>query len=185
MREFQADGRTINAYLAEPELGSGPRVLVLHAWWGLTDVFKQVCDRFAEAGFVALALDLYHCRTTASVEEAQTLASALDRDVERGRARGRAHRALRVRRDHVRTCGTRAQWRRRGDRSLVVLVDGRVAGQRRPKRARHRPRIAAIRQRASVDRAVSGLSRERPRVRDRRGNRPALSAVVHGRVRPA
>ncbi len=85
MREFQADGRTINAYLAEPEHGSGPGVLVLHAWWGLTDVFKQVCDRLAEAGFVALALDLYRGGTTASVEEAQTLASALDRDVERVR----------------------------------------------------------------------------------------------------
>src|SRR6266700_5783394 len=59
MREFQADGRTISAYLAEPSHGSGPGVLVLHAWWGLTEPFRQVCDRLAEAGFVALAPDLY------------------------------------------------------------------------------------------------------------------------------
>jgi len=58
MREFQADGRTINAYLAVPEHGSGPGVLVLHAWWGLTDFFKQVCDRLAQEGFIALAPDL-------------------------------------------------------------------------------------------------------------------------------
>jgi carboxymethylenebutenolidase len=83
MREFQADGRTISAYLAEPSHGSGPGVPVLHAWWGLTDVFKQVCDRLAEAGFVALAPDLYRGKTTASVEEAQALGAALDRDVER------------------------------------------------------------------------------------------------------
>ncbi len=37
MRAFQADGRTISAYLAEPSHGSGPGVLVLHAWWGLTE----------------------------------------------------------------------------------------------------------------------------------------------------
>jgi carboxymethylenebutenolidase len=74
MREFQADERTINGYLAVPEQGSGPGVLVLHAWWGLTGVFKQVCDRLAQAGFVALAPDLYRGKTTASIEEAQALA---------------------------------------------------------------------------------------------------------------
>jgi carboxymethylenebutenolidase len=83
MREFQVDGRTISAYLAVPDQGSGPGVLVLHAWWGLTEPFQQVCDRLAEAGFVALALDLYHGKTTTSVEEAQALGAALDRDVER------------------------------------------------------------------------------------------------------
>src|SRR5438874_2715016 len=70
MREFQADGRTISAYLAVPEHGSGPGVVVLHAWWGLTEPFRQVCDRLAEAGFVALAPDLYRGKTTASIEEA-------------------------------------------------------------------------------------------------------------------
>ncbi len=85
MKEFQANGRTISAYLAVPEGGSGPGVLVLHAWWGLTDVFKRVCDRLAEAGFVALAPDLYHGKTTTSVEEAEALGAALDQDVERWR----------------------------------------------------------------------------------------------------
>jgi carboxymethylenebutenolidase len=85
MREFQADGRTISGYLAEPAHDSGPGVLVLHAWWGLTEPFRQVCDRLAQAGFVALAPDLYHGKTTASVEEAQALGAALDQDVERWR----------------------------------------------------------------------------------------------------
>ena len=85
MREFQADGRTISAYLAEPSHGSGPGVLVLHAWWGLTEPFRQVCNRLAEAGFVALAPDLYRGKTTAVVEEAQALSAALDRDEERVR----------------------------------------------------------------------------------------------------
>jgi carboxymethylenebutenolidase len=85
MRAFQADGRTISAYLAVPEHGSGPGVLVLHAWWGLTEPFRQVCDRLAEAGFVALAPDLYRGKTTAAVEEAQAWGAALDRVVERWR----------------------------------------------------------------------------------------------------
>src|SRR5215472_17080585 len=85
MREFTVDGRTISAYLAVPEHGSGPGVIVLHAWWGLTEPFRRICDRLAEVGFVALAPDLYHGKTTASVEEAQALGAALDHDVERWR----------------------------------------------------------------------------------------------------
>lgn len=85
MREFQADGKTISGYLAVPEHGSGPGVVVLHAWWGLTEPFRRVCDRLAQVGFVALAPDLYHGKTTASVEEAQALGAALDEDVERWR----------------------------------------------------------------------------------------------------
>ena len=78
MNEFQADGRTISAYLAVPKQGRGAGVLVLHAWWGLTEPFRQVCDRLAEAGFVALAPDLYHGKTTANIEEAEALVKALD-----------------------------------------------------------------------------------------------------------
>src|SRR5437660_7382344 len=82
MREFQVDGRTISAYLAEPSHGSGPGVLVLHAWWGLTEPFRHVCDRLAEAGFVALAPDLYHGKTTTAIEEAKSFISALNQDEE-------------------------------------------------------------------------------------------------------
>ena len=101
MRAFQAAGRTINAYLAVPEHGSGPGVLVLHAWWGLTEPFRRVCDRLAEAGFVALAPDLYRGKTTAAVEEAQALGAALDREVERWR--GDIAGAVQVLRQHTAT----------------------------------------------------------------------------------
>src|SRR5579871_5800090 len=101
MREFQVDGRTISAYLAVPEKGSGPGVVVLHAWWGLTDIFKQVCDRLAQAGFVALAPDLYHGKTTASGEEARELGAALDQDVERWR--GDIMAAVQILREHTAT----------------------------------------------------------------------------------
>ena len=45
-------------YLAQPASGQGAGVLVLHAWWGLNDFFKELCQRLAAAGFVALAPDL-------------------------------------------------------------------------------------------------------------------------------
>ncbi len=85
MKTFQVDGKTFNGYLAIPKNSSGPGVVVLHAWWGLTEPFQRVCDRLAEAGFVALAPDLYHGKTTASIEEAEALGAALDQDEERWR----------------------------------------------------------------------------------------------------
>jgi carboxymethylenebutenolidase len=101
MRAFQVDDRTISGYLAEPSHGSGPGALVLHAWWGLTEPFRQVCDRLAEAGFVALAPDLYHGKTAVSVEEAEALVEALDQDVER--VRGDIAAAVQVLRQHEAT----------------------------------------------------------------------------------
>jgi carboxymethylenebutenolidase len=62
-----------------PDQGSGPGVLVLHAWWGLTPVFTGVCDRLAAAGFVALAPGLFPDEATAvTIAEAEALLGALD-----------------------------------------------------------------------------------------------------------
>lgn len=67
-------------YLAIPESGSGQGVLVLQEWWGLVPHIKQVADRFAAAGYVALAPDLYHGETTTSPDEAGRLFMALNID---------------------------------------------------------------------------------------------------------
>ncbi|HEY1988903.1 MAG TPA: dienelactone hydrolase family protein [Acidimicrobiales bacterium] len=60
--EFASNGKTAQGYLAVPSGGaeSGPGVIVIQEWWGLVDQIKKTCDRFAEAGFTALAPDLYH-----------------------------------------------------------------------------------------------------------------------------
>lgn len=60
MIEFAANGGTAGGYLAKPESGSGPGVMVVQEWWGLVPQIKGVCDRLADAGYVALAPDLYH-----------------------------------------------------------------------------------------------------------------------------
>lgn len=89
MIEFDSAGTPAPGYLATPDVATGseaPGVLVLHAWWGLTEPFRQVCDRLAEAGFVALAPDLYRGKTTAQVEEAEALTTALNQEQDRVRA---------------------------------------------------------------------------------------------------
>ena len=50
---------------------------MIQEWWGLVDHIKSVCDRFADAGFVALAPDVYHGQTTKSPDEAGKLMMAL------------------------------------------------------------------------------------------------------------
>jgi carboxymethylenebutenolidase len=67
-------------YVIVPEGGSGPGILVLHAWWGLTPFFKGVCDRLADNGFVALAPDLYGGKTTSDPDEAKALLAVADMD---------------------------------------------------------------------------------------------------------
>ncbi len=67
------------AFLAVPETGAGAGVLVLHAWWGLTTVFTDVCDRLAAEGFVALAPSLFPGgATAATIAEAEALLAAHD-----------------------------------------------------------------------------------------------------------
>lgn len=71
--EFPANGQTANGYLSIPPQGNGPGVVVIQEWWGLVDHIKDVCNRFAGEGFVALAPDLYHGKTTKSPDEAAKL----------------------------------------------------------------------------------------------------------------
>ncbi len=58
-------------YLALPKAATGPGILVLHAWWGLTDHIRGVCDQRAEAGYVALAPDLFAGRLAPEIADAE------------------------------------------------------------------------------------------------------------------
>lgn len=57
---FQSDGTAIGGYLARPgEPGSYPGVIVIHEAWGVIEHIRDVARRFANAGFIALAPELY------------------------------------------------------------------------------------------------------------------------------
>jgi carboxymethylenebutenolidase len=72
--------RAGTGYLALPDSGSGPAILVLHAWWGLNQFFKSVCDRLADEGFVALAPDLLGGRVATTIAEAEQQLADADAD---------------------------------------------------------------------------------------------------------
>ena len=78
--EFPSNGHTAQGYLALPESGPGPGVVVIQEWWGLVPHIRDVCDRFAAEGFVALAPDLYHGQSTTEPDEAGKLMMALNLD---------------------------------------------------------------------------------------------------------
>jgi len=53
------DGADAKGYLANAAAGNAPGVVVIQEWWGLSEQIKAMCDRFALAGFDALAPDLF------------------------------------------------------------------------------------------------------------------------------
>jgi carboxymethylenebutenolidase len=74
---FPSNGDTAYGYLALPPSGSGPGLIVIQEWWGLTSHVKDVTDRFAAEGFVALAPDLFGGATTHDADEAGRLMGEL------------------------------------------------------------------------------------------------------------
>lgn len=80
MIDFPSNGYSTPGYLASPaKEGEYPGVVVLQEWWGLVPHIKDVAERFAKEGFVALAPDLYHGEIAEEPNEAKKLAMALDR----------------------------------------------------------------------------------------------------------
>lgn len=80
MVSFASNGDTCDGYVATPGSGSGAGVIVVQEWWGLVDHVKDVADRFAAEGFVALAPDFYHGARTDEPDEAQRLLMGLAMD---------------------------------------------------------------------------------------------------------
>jgi carboxymethylenebutenolidase len=74
---FPSNGGEAHGYLALPPSGSGPGLIVIQEWWGLTTHIADLTDRFAAEGFVALAPDLYGGRTAHDAEEAGRLMQEL------------------------------------------------------------------------------------------------------------
>src|SRR4051794_41252303 len=77
---YASNGGSSEGYLALPRDGGGPAVIVIQEWWGLVPHITSVADRFAAAGFVALAPDLYHGVQTTEPDEAGKLLMGMAMD---------------------------------------------------------------------------------------------------------
>jgi carboxymethylenebutenolidase len=90
--EYASNGTTTHGYLATPDVGRGPGLIVIQEWWGLNDQIRRTADRFASEGFVALAPDFYHGKLVniGEPDEAGKLLMALNIDQAGRDARGAA-----------------------------------------------------------------------------------------------
>jgi carboxymethylenebutenolidase len=80
MVSFPSNGGSCDGYLAVPGSGSGAGVIVIQEWWGLVGHVKDVADRFAADGYVALAPDFFHGAKTDEPDEAMRLLMGLAMD---------------------------------------------------------------------------------------------------------
>ncbi len=74
---FSSAAGQASAHLARPDKGR-PGIIVLQEWWGLVPHIQDVAGRFAAQGYLALAPDLYHGKSTVETEEAEHLMKGLD-----------------------------------------------------------------------------------------------------------
>ncbi len=73
------EGEELMGYQAyQTDADPKPAVIVIQEWWGLNEHIKDVARRFAQAGYAALAPDLYHGIVTTEPDEARKQAIALD-----------------------------------------------------------------------------------------------------------
>lgn len=81
MIDFPSGAQTTPGYLARPDDGGKhPGIVVIQEWWGLVPHIKDVAERFAREGFIALAPDLYHGQAATEPDEARKLAMGLDQE---------------------------------------------------------------------------------------------------------
>ena len=83
MVEFRSNGSTAGGYLAPASDGAGLGVIVIQEWWGLVPHIRDVCDRFSDEGFSALAPDLYHGKTVPQSEPDEARKAVMALDLER------------------------------------------------------------------------------------------------------
>jgi carboxymethylenebutenolidase len=79
--EYKSGDETVSGYLALPESpGQHPALVVIHEWWGLNDWIKEEARKFAEQGYVALAVDLYRGKVAYDPALAHELARGMPQD---------------------------------------------------------------------------------------------------------
>jgi carboxymethylenebutenolidase len=89
-------GKPVPAYWAHPLLGSKfPGVVLIHDWWGLTDIVQLLANLLAQSGHYVMVPDLFDGQTTASPQQAIKLVEGLEQN-----GYPRVHHALHVLENH-------------------------------------------------------------------------------------
>jgi carboxymethylenebutenolidase len=68
-----------DTYLAPARPSPGPPVLLLHTWWGLNEVMRDLADRLAGDGFTVMAPDLFDGKVLTTIEDAETYTTAIEK----------------------------------------------------------------------------------------------------------
>ena len=77
------DSNKIPAYVSYHQGGGDtkrPGIIIIHEWYGLVPHIKDVADRYAAEGYVALAPDLYEGKVATNDEQAMKLSSSVSAD---------------------------------------------------------------------------------------------------------
>ncbi len=74
----KAGGQIEGALCEPPGLGKTGALVVVHEGYGLSDATKQRCEHFAQAGFLALAPDLFHGKVAKNDDEMATIMGTFD-----------------------------------------------------------------------------------------------------------
>jgi len=81
MVSYPSGAETVSGYLAAPEGATKkPAIVLIQEWWGLNDFMKRKADRFAKAGYVALAVDLYRGKVATDSDTAHQLMRGMPED---------------------------------------------------------------------------------------------------------
>jgi carboxymethylenebutenolidase len=68
----------MSVYLSRPKSARHAGVFILHAWWGFNDFIKDLCNRFARLGNLALAPDLYDGAVANTIPEEKKLRTKIN-----------------------------------------------------------------------------------------------------------
>ena len=79
---YKSGDETVNAILYTPATGKGPfpALVVIHEWWGLNDWVKQQAQKYADQGYITLAIDLYRGKVAGTADEAHELMRGVPED---------------------------------------------------------------------------------------------------------
>jgi carboxymethylenebutenolidase len=77
---FDTRNGATTAFVEIPDNGATRAVLVIQEYWGMKDHIKDICGRYANDGFIAIAPDLYRGKIANNSDEASQMMQALKTD---------------------------------------------------------------------------------------------------------